>query len=462
MSFPYYTNPPQHNTIQAVVDNLIFHVVARYIEPNRVRTDVLHALSHLQGYLRPEAGSIRLGNATFNLVKIAGTIPANFRGSNYNVPIAMYLPLGYPQQRPIVYVTPTPQMRIKQNHPHVDSSGVVYLPYLSSWHKQCNIIGISNALKRVFSKDPAVRAKPGTSVPYPLATSTQTNGYAQTTANSAVPHPRYNSFPNHSTSAPMSTGVPQNTFNSAQYARGAVSSPQLPVYPSSHPGQTPTQNPNVQNATHNHTPIRTMPTQPHMPTQQTIPQPAPQPQLAPTFSQPTLTPQVVEDPAKARERTLRHALDMKIEERLKDFQNNIGDSVEKGFSESKDYEHAQQLYGEEKNKILNSIENLDSKMEQLQKQIVESRAWIEQNDKNLDDVDIDEVTNPEQPLKRQYYELMAEDLAIDDTQYELKVAWKDGNLKTDTFVKLYSKLSRDQFYKRALIQKIKSQAGPFL
>ena len=50
--------------------------------------------------------------------------------------------------------------------------------------------------------------------------------------------------------------------------------------------------------------------------------------------------------------------------------------------------------------------------------------------------------------------LVAEDMAIEDVQYELNKALFNGQIDLATHVKLTRTLSREQFFKRALIKKI--------
>lgn len=55
-----------------------------------------------------------------------------FIGSNYNIPITIWLPKQFPKIPPIPRVTPTANMSIKPSK-YVDNSGTVYLPYLHEW-----------------------------------------------------------------------------------------------------------------------------------------------------------------------------------------------------------------------------------------------------------------------------------------------------------------------------------------
>ena len=55
-----------------------------------------------------------------------------YAGNVYNIPLVIWLQKTFPQTNPLVYVTPTPEMSINPSR-YVDTSGVVYLPYLTDW-----------------------------------------------------------------------------------------------------------------------------------------------------------------------------------------------------------------------------------------------------------------------------------------------------------------------------------------
>lgn len=56
----------------------------------------------------------------------------NFRGKIYNFPIALWIPHAYPQEAPLVYVTPVERMVVRAGQ-HVDHQGKIYHPYLMRW-----------------------------------------------------------------------------------------------------------------------------------------------------------------------------------------------------------------------------------------------------------------------------------------------------------------------------------------
>ena len=94
------------------------------------------------------------------LVALTGTIPVNYKGNTYNIPVAIYIPNDYPYSPPICYVKPTADMMIKQGR-HVDASGKVYLPYLSDWkNDQSDLLGVIQVMIIVFGESPPVYQKP--------------------------------------------------------------------------------------------------------------------------------------------------------------------------------------------------------------------------------------------------------------------------------------------------------------
>lgn len=75
---------------------------------------------------------LAFGNERKPVVALTGTIPVNYRGTTYNIPIAVYILETHPYHPPICHVKPTSDMTIKQSQ-HVDATGRIYLPYLHEW-----------------------------------------------------------------------------------------------------------------------------------------------------------------------------------------------------------------------------------------------------------------------------------------------------------------------------------------
>lgn len=73
------------------------------------------------------------------------------------------------------------------------------------------------------------------------------------------------------------------------------------------------------------------------------------------------------------------------------------------------------------------------------------------------DPNIDEVVCAENVVYNQLYDLVTDDYAIEDTIYILSKALENDRITLDTFLKHIRTLAREQFMKKALVEKIKSQ-----
>lgn len=91
-----------------------------------------------------------------------GTIPVNYKGSRYQIPVMIWCQPHYPNEAPIPYVRPTADMVLRERHPNLARDGRVYLPhYLSIWDStQYSLYGLVLAMIRVFSVEPPVHSRP--------------------------------------------------------------------------------------------------------------------------------------------------------------------------------------------------------------------------------------------------------------------------------------------------------------
>lgn len=131
-----------------------------YRDPNRVDRDASSLLKSSVGkHLVPSIAALFENNGdTCHTVCLKGTISIHFRGQEYQQLMDIYLPPGYPSRPPVCYVRlATPNMYLKENHPHVGSDGQVYLPYLHEWNANSHtLIELVVAMSSVFSADPPV------------------------------------------------------------------------------------------------------------------------------------------------------------------------------------------------------------------------------------------------------------------------------------------------------------------
>jgi len=139
-----------------------------YKEKSAVEIQILQLLHQIHS-LRPLVDNYVFNDGTQQqLFKLEGTIPIQYRSSQYNIPVALWLPLNFPTNCPICYVTPVAGMKIKQKHMHVDSQGLIYHPYLHSWKPgQSTLVELIGLLCSVFGKDPPLYASKKASQPPP-------------------------------------------------------------------------------------------------------------------------------------------------------------------------------------------------------------------------------------------------------------------------------------------------------
>lgn len=141
------------------VTTLLSRLGGLYRDPSRVDKDASSLLkSSLGVHLIPGIASLVENNGdTSNCLVLQGTIAIVFRGTTYQLLVDIFLPPGYPRRPPVSYVRLAPNMYLKENHPHVGSDGMVYLPYTHEWNPRTHsLIEMIVAMSSVFSADPPV------------------------------------------------------------------------------------------------------------------------------------------------------------------------------------------------------------------------------------------------------------------------------------------------------------------
>ncbi len=87
-------------------------------------------------------------------MSLQGTIPVPFRGTNYNIPVHIWVLDTHPLHAPMCFVTPTPDMQIRVSR-HVDHNGRVYLPYLHEWNEaNSDLLGLIQICIITFGEQP--------------------------------------------------------------------------------------------------------------------------------------------------------------------------------------------------------------------------------------------------------------------------------------------------------------------
>ncbi|CAM9919938.1 unnamed protein product [Scytosiphon promiscuus] len=133
----------------------------KYMDPNRIRTDVLNVWRHRQS-LVPKRGKLTLDSGLVcELLMLEGTFSIVYRGVEYFTPVEIYITENYPTSPPMCYIRPTTGMSLKVGHRHVDQSGLVYLPYLHEWSARThNLVELIANMSSVFGAEPPLFATP--------------------------------------------------------------------------------------------------------------------------------------------------------------------------------------------------------------------------------------------------------------------------------------------------------------
>ncbi|KAI9734569.1 MAG: hypothetical protein M1834_002170 [Cirrosporium novae-zelandiae] len=144
--------------------NWLYRVLSNngyYSNVNRVYSDVAQTIATYPSLpLRTDVYTFENG-ASALLLNLRGTLPVSFRGITYRFPISIWIPQSYPQEGPMVYVTPTPDMMIRPGQ-HVSGEGKVYHPYLSHWaeaSERSTLIDFLSITQDIFAKEPPVISK---------------------------------------------------------------------------------------------------------------------------------------------------------------------------------------------------------------------------------------------------------------------------------------------------------------
>lgn len=147
---------PQSAQRIAKLDEVLRQVPYQYQNKARLRQDVAGLLQSCRT-LQPQTNSFSGGGRTVTLFYLYGVVPITYQGSTYNIPVTIYFDPPYPKQPPRCFVTPTAGMALKQNHQSVDSGGMVYSPFLSSWSETSSTLPqLVKSLAESFSSSPPV------------------------------------------------------------------------------------------------------------------------------------------------------------------------------------------------------------------------------------------------------------------------------------------------------------------
>lgn len=322
---------------------------------------------------------------------LTGTIPVQYGGATYNIPIVIWIPSAYPMAPPAPYVAPTPNMIIKANHRHVDHQGVVYLPYIQSWSPaRSNLVTLCAQMSSVFSQDPPLRSTPAGHRPPPPAAPSSSSAHS----------------PQGRLAPPPPSG---SRSRSPAPARVSVSYQPVPV------GAGGT--------------------------------------LSRASGAPAPSADAIaddEDPVEAVKRMLKKELVNKVQQAVARFNQETQADIEKLLEEQARLAGGAgptvDDFKTELAALEESVGGLESKDKELEK-------WLKENEKKTD-INIDEVLKPRDVLSKQFLQLTADDAAMEDVLYNYDKALSYESIELPEYLKAIRTLTREQFLNRALIRKV--------
>ncbi|KAF9428156.1 hypothetical protein BGZ94_003236 [Podila epigama] len=370
-----------------------------YQHRERMYADVEAVLRLYQNFLVPKAETYTHDNGRSQLLlSLIGTIPIVYQSATYNIPVAFWLPTSYPSVAPIVFVTPTALMLVKAGN-YVDISGRCYHPYMAYWSQRSdsNLVDLISIMQGVFSQEPPVYAKSS------ATTQQQQQLQQQQQQQQQQSSPSLGNYPSPTTSLrpapPILTYSPRPATSTTSQLPGTHSQQQNRYPPSTSFGSQ---------------------------AQQLTPQQA----LLYTKLQAAL---LEFNTASSRE-----------------MDNLVTVNKQLNMAESRTKAEIQSLK-ELNAKIQYNITTLSRCIEQLTSKIEQIRSWPEEP--------VDEIICGSSVVHNQLFELVAEEIAIEDTIYYLGKALSQDKVELNAYMKHLRNLSREQFMKKALIKKVKSQLG---
>lgn len=150
------------NVSREVLDWLYSVLSPDYKSVQRTFDDVAEVLREF-GTLRPKTDIYTYEDGTVHLLLLLyGTLPIMFQGSQYQIPIHVWMPQIYPEISPTMFVVPSAGMGVRPGN-HVDIDRRCYHPYLAYWNANGHPSRVNQALKNlqdVFSKEPPVYKLP--------------------------------------------------------------------------------------------------------------------------------------------------------------------------------------------------------------------------------------------------------------------------------------------------------------
>ncbi|KAI9030387.1 UEV domain-containing protein [Hyaloraphidium curvatum] len=428
-------------------------VLVGYPHADRVFRDADAALVKYSGLSPKHESFTHDTGQTVVLLCLHGTVPVQFRGNTYNIPVAVWIPHNYPFQPAMCYVVPTPQMLIRPSK-HVDLSGKIYHPYLAHWHdrvEESTIVDFLVVLQQIFGQEPPVYTKPSNPPPAMAGAAK-----AAPSASSTLPSrpPPYNPVgPSASASAlPDRSSTPERAAHAHSFSQTSRQSADLPpppppLRPPAEPADSWSGSPTTAAPPYSRTPNPT----------DLLARPLTDGGLLSDISSGVAPPSGLRDPLRPRPSNPRDALREKVQASFASYSQHMTENMERDLMINKRLNDSEKRVVDSLRRLQEEAARIDRNTEGLLKAGEEMREAVEAL-RSHPEVDPDQALAAPYPLYNQILELNAEEQAIEDLIYHLSRALNSERIDLATFMKHVRTLAREQFMKRALIKKCRETA----
>ncbi|PKY38505.1 UEV-domain-containing protein [Rhizophagus irregularis] len=441
--YPNPTNPDLNNT-RLWLRNALANVP--YLHQDRVFRDVDATLAVFKALI-PKTDIYAHDDGTVEvLLCLYGTIPITFRSTPYNIPVAFWIPTDYPMVPPIAFVVPTSNMLVKKSQ-HVDVSGRCSHPYLEHWNppphnEESNLVSLCSLLQNIFGQNPPVYTRP-TSQPSPPAPPPPPPLLQQPVNGIQQHSPVLRAYS--STPPPLPPPPPYQPSSNMNVNR-----------PRSHSSTIPPVLPTSRYATTSPLPTRSSSLHPQISNESQLSVPS----ILDTPPLPIITPSPAPLPTTQNPELvkLQSMVYDKVKHKCEEYVQKTSPELNRNMSIGEHLNQDQERIIEERKQLIEKDVRIREKTEILRGKIAEIDKLIEQA-KNMPDVSVDDILCGTTIVYNQLFDLIAEDNAIEDATYYLGKALSSEKIDLNSYMKNIRTLAREQFMRRALIQKVRRQAG---
>uniref|UniRef100_A0A8D8QAP5 Tumor susceptibility gene 101 protein n=2 Tax=Cacopsylla melanoneura TaxID=428564 RepID=A0A8D8QAP5_9HEMI len=435
-----------------IPDSKLKRYFSEYAHPEKTKKEVVALLKSYKGLQLEQDTYVFNDGSQKSLINLNGTIPVQYKGLTYHIPVCIWLMDTHPDHAPICYVKPTADMKINIS-PNVDHTGKIYSPYLHTWSAQhSKLEGLLKVLSAAFSSVPPLyssRSRAGVDNPSYMRTEsgmpTPYNGNAATPGpanNTPYPTQSYMPMPGSNMNSPYPSyptpGYPGYNPNAAANPQGSMYPPSYPPQPgsagmSSYPPNMPYPYPQPGGGTPAATPYP-------------MPNPSPAP---PTNTGNTSSGTITDEHIKM---SLKSAVEDKIRRKMNEQTTQAQEEIEI-------LKETQNELNRGKYKLSKIFERIEKEKTELERNI----SFLKEKDTELDsilavllektDVDVDEAVTTTAPIYKQILTTFTEEAATEDTIYYMGEALRRGVIDLEVYLKQVRALSRRQFMFRALLFK---------